>query len=156
MISFPISTVTGGTLGTNQVQASPMVVRYPDTAYQTHGNYGVDYDLTLPLFNESTTNLVVGVSFQTPLKDWNHASSLQFFSNPPDQIFFRGTIEFSWTDEQSKPQHKLVHLVEKRGEAVQPLLELPLSPGELKNVRVRFFYPADCTPPQVLTITTKT
>lgn len=156
MVSFPISTVTGGTLGTNQVQAAPMVMRYSDTAYEAHGNYGVDYDLTLPLFNGSDADLAVGVSFQTPLKDWNTKSSLQFFSDPPDHVFFRGTIEFAWTDEHAKSQRKLVHLVEKRGEAVQPLIELQLKPGELKDVRVRFLYPADCTPPQVLTITTRT
>jgi Protein of unknown function (DUF3370) len=48
-LSYGISTLRGGRLGTQQSQAAQLMVRYPDTAYESHGNYAVWYDLTLPL-----------------------------------------------------------------------------------------------------------
>ena len=154
VVSYPINTVAAGTLGTNQIQAAPMLVRYPDTAYLSNGNYGVLYDLTLPIYNNSSEEATIGVSFQTPLKDWNKTDSLQFYTQPPQQVFFRGTLSFDWTDEQNKEHKKLIHLVEKKGQSVHPLIELLMKPHSTQDVRLKFLYPADCTPPHVLTITT--
>ena len=153
VISFPISTVIGGTHGTRQVQAAPIMVRYPDTAYAAHGNYGVCYDLTVPLYNRSDSNIIAGIGLQTPLKDWNKSDSLQFFKTPPDKIFFRGTIKFDWFDENGKHHRKLVHIVQKQGQQAGPLVEIPLQSGKQINVQCSLIYPADCTPPQVLTVT---
>jgi Protein of unknown function (DUF3370) len=154
-ISFPISTVTGGTLGTNQVQAAHMLARYPDTAYRANGNYGVLYDLTLPIYNESETESKVELTFQTPLKDWNKADSLQFFEEPPEHIFFRGTVKFEWTDREQKHHEQFTHLVEKQGQSIEPLVSLVLKPHERQDVHFSFFYPPDCTPPQALTVNSK-
>ena len=156
MISFPINSVAGGTFGTNQIQAAPMTVRYHDTAYQSNGNYGVLYDLNIPLYNESNEPITVGLSFQSPIKDWNTKQSLQFFTHPPEQITFRGTVSFEWTDDMKKHHQQFTHLVEKRGQAVHPLIEFLINPNSLQDVRFKFLYPADCTPPHVLTITTVT
>ena len=49
--SYGLSTLPRGTFGTGQIQSAPMIERYPDTAYQSHGNYGVHYQLSLPLYN---------------------------------------------------------------------------------------------------------
>lgn len=57
--AYGLSTLVRGTLGSAQVQSAPMLVRYPDTAYQAHGNYAVHYDLSLPLHNP--TNQVQAV-----------------------------------------------------------------------------------------------
>lgn len=152
-ISFPISTIAGGTLGTHQVQAAPMLVRYPDTAYQAHGNYGVVYDLTALPYNDSDESRSVGITMQSPMKDWNNPSSLQFLDPPADHIFYRGTVKFEWIDERGKRRKKLVHLVEKQGQQVGPLIEMKLAPHEERQVRITFIYPADCTPPQVVTFT---
>ncbi len=154
-LSFPISTVVGGTHGTKQVQAAPMLVRYPDTAYAAHGNYGLLYDMTVPVFNASDRSMVAGVSIQTPLKDWNKSDSLQFFETPPDKIFFRGTVKFDWIDERGKHHKKLIHLVQKQGQQSPPLIETLVSPGQQVNVQCSLIYPADCTPPQVLTVSAK-
>jgi hypothetical protein len=108
----------------------------------------------LPIYNNSAEEATIGVSFQTPLKDWNKNDSLQFYTQPPQQVFFRGTLSFDWTDEQNKEHKKLVHLVEKKGQSVHPLIELLMKPHSTQDVRLKFLYPADCTPPQVLTITT--
>lgn len=155
LISFPFSTVIGGTHGTNQVQAAPMLVRYPDTAYASHGNYGLLYELTVPLHNAGNQDIFAGISLQTPLKDWNKSDSLQFFESPPNKIFFRGTVKFDWFSARGKHHTKLVHLVQKQGQREAPLIEIPLAVGEQVNVQVSLVYPADCTPPQVLTITAR-
>jgi Protein of unknown function (DUF3370) len=153
IVSYPISTIIGGTHGTKQVQAAPMLVRYSDTAYQAHGNYGLLYDLTLPLYNSGESDINAGLCLQTPLKDWNKADSLQFFEIPPDKIFFRGTIKFEWIDEKNKHHKKLIHLVQKQGQRSLPLIKIPLKPKQQVNLDCSLVYPADCTPPQVLTVT---
>jgi hypothetical protein len=150
--SFPISTVTGGTLGTNQIQAAHMLARYPDTAYRANGNYGVLYELTLPIYNESETESKIAITFQTPLKDWNKSDSLQFFKEPPEHVFFRGSVKFEWTDRDKKHHEQFTHLVEKQGQNIEPLVSLLLKPHEQQDVHFSFFYPPDCTPPQVLTV----
>lgn len=67
--SYGVSTLDRGTLGTQQIQSAPMLVRYPDTAYRAHGNYGVQYSLTLPLYNNTQNQQTVTVSMQTPIKE---------------------------------------------------------------------------------------
>lgn len=67
--SYGISTLNGGTLGTNQVQSAPMLVRYPDTAYKSHGNYGLQYHLTFPLVNPTSEPQTITLALQTPLKE---------------------------------------------------------------------------------------
>ena len=44
------------------------------------------------------------------------------------------------------------HLVLRQGQQGPALGQLRLKPGEEKQVRVRLVYPADATPPQVLTV----
>ncbi|MCH1603720.1 MAG: DUF3370 domain-containing protein, partial [Synechococcus sp. MOX_bin13] len=44
------------------------------------------------------------------------------------------------------------HLVLRQGQQGPSLGQVMLKPGEQKQVRVRLVYPADATPPQVLTV----
>ena len=44
------------------------------------------------------------------------------------------------------------HLVLRQGQQGPSLGQLMLQPGEEKLVRIRLVYPADATPPQVLTV----
>ena len=44
------------------------------------------------------------------------------------------------------------HLVLRQGQQGPSLGQLMLMPGESKQVRVRLIYPADATPPQVITV----
>lgn len=153
--SYGLSTLNRGTLGTGQVQSAPMIVRYPDTAYQAHGNYGIQYSLSLPLYNNTGQLQTVSVSIQTPLKE-NYLSKggLRFFNPPAAQVFFRGTVRLRYNDEQNLPQTQYVHLVQKRGQIGEPLVILRMKPGDRQLVQVDFLYPPDATPPQVLTIQT--
>lgn len=154
-ISYAISTLDNGTLGTKQIQSAPMLVRYPDTAYRAHGNYGIIYNLILPLYNTTAQTQQVGLMLQTPLKE-NQLSrgGLRFLNPPAKQIFFRGTLRFDYKDDKGLEQIRYFHLVQHRGQQGQPLITLTLPPSTQRSVEVSFLYPPDATPPQVLTIKT--
>jgi len=153
--SYGLSTLVAGRLGTEQVQTAPMLVRYPDTAYQAHGNYGIQYSLFLPLFNPTDTAQTVAISLQTPIKeDTLSENGLRFFQPLPAQTFFRGTVQLRFVDDAGRPQNRYVHLVQRRGDISEPLAVLTLQPGDRRSVSFDFLYPPDSTPPQVLTIRT--
>ncbi|GAB4376825.1 MAG: DUF3370 domain-containing protein [Elainellaceae cyanobacterium] len=154
--SYGLSTLVAGRLGTEQVQAAPLLVRYPDTAYQAHGNYGVQYDLTLPLYNPSDQTRTVLIKLQTPIKeDMLAENGLRFFNPLPTQTFFRGTVRIRYTNDQGLPQTRYFHLVQRRGQQGAPLATLNLPAGDRRLVEFSFLYPPDSTPPQVLTIETQ-
>lgn len=152
--SYPISTVPRGTFGTRQVQSAPLLVRYSDTAYLAHGNYGVSYSLTLPLSNKTKQTQTVILKLQTPLKQDNRTNELRFLDPPDPQVFFRGTVQISYKDDSGTLQTRYIHLVQRRGQQGEPLLELKMPPGDRRLVKVDFLYPPDSTPPQVLTVRT--
>jgi hypothetical protein len=153
--SYPISSLDGGTLGTNRVQSAPIVVRYPDTAYKAHGNYGVQYSLTLPLQNPTDANRTVTVALQTPIKQDKIDGGLRFFDPLPKPVFFRGTVKIAYESDDNQQQERYFHLVQRRGQRGEPLVTLNLKPQEKREVKVDLLYPPDSTPPQVLTIATK-
>lgn len=153
--SYGISTVRAGTLGTNQVQAATLLTRYPDTAYEAHGNYGVHYDLKLPLFNPTNQPQTVTVSLETPMKEERLSQGGLMFRQPSwDFPYFRGTVRLRYQDDLAQNLTRYVHLWQRRGQVVEPLVSITLQPQETRQVRVDFRYPPDSTPPQVLTVKT--
>ena len=152
--SYGLSLLQYGTMGTGQVQTAPIKVRYPDTAYSAHGNYGVQYNLTLPLHNSTKDPQTVILSFQNPIKYDKPVGGLQFFEPLPDDVFFRGSVRARFRDDQGLSQTRYVHLVMRRGERGKPLVTLKMPPNDRRVVQFDFLYPADATPPQVLTVTT--
>jgi hypothetical protein len=152
--SYVISTVDHNTFGTGQIQSAPMLVRYPDTAYRAHGNYGVRYNIALPLYNSTDATQTVSLKIQTPLQDEAATDNLRFHNPPDDQIFFRGTVQLRFTDDFGIPQTRYVHLVQRRGQEGESLLRLTLPRGDRRLVEVQLVYPPDATPPQVLTVQT--
>lgn len=153
-LSYGLSTLAGGTLGTQQIQSAPMLARYPDTAYAAHGNYGVRYSLTLPLQNSTKATQTVTISLETPIKQDFLQDGLRFFEPLPQQIFFRGTVQVRYQDDTGLLRTRYLHLVQKRGQQGEPLITLSMPPGDRRLVSVEFLYPPDATPPQVLTIKT--
>jgi hypothetical protein len=152
--SYAISTLPRGTFATGQVQSAPMIVRYPDTAYLANGNYGIQYNLTLPLQNTTNQPQRIAISLQTPLKQ-DFSRNQLLFMNPPDpKIFFRGTVRLRYNDDNNAPQNKFFHIVQRRGQKGDALATLTLKPGELRSVEVNLLYPPDATPPQLLTVKT--
>ncbi|MEM9215456.1 MAG: DUF3370 domain-containing protein [Cyanobacteria bacterium P01_F01_bin.150] len=153
-VSYALSTLDHNTFGTGQIQSAPMVTRYPDTAYRAHGNYGIHYNLSLPLHNDTDQSQKVAIKFETPIQDENQRDRLTFLNPPDDRIFFRGTILLRYLDSWNLPQARYFHLVQKRGQEGRPLITLTMPPGDRRLVKVEFLYPPDATPPQVLTVET--
>lgn len=152
-IAYGLSTLPQGTFGTGQIQSAPMLARYPDTAYRSHGNYAVQYSLTLPLHNASRAERSVTLTLQTPIKeDLPNAKGLKFFDPPPDRVFFRGTVRVRYDDDAGRPQTQYLHLAQRRGDPGEPLVTLAMPPNSKRLVQVDFLYPPDAVPPQVLTI----
>jgi hypothetical protein len=152
--SYVLGTLHLITLGTKQIQSAPMLVRYPDTAYFAHSNYGVEYNLTLPLKNATNQTQTVTVSVQTPLKDEGGTDRLLFLNPLTKQVFFRGTVRLRYNDDNGVEKTRYVHLVQRRGQPGEPLVTLKMPSGDKRLVQVDFLYPPDSTPPQVLTIST--
>nr|WP_322744413.1 MULTISPECIES: DUF3370 domain-containing protein [unclassified Coleofasciculus] len=152
--SYGLSTLAGGRFGTGQSQSAAMLVRYPDTAYFAHGNYGVQYSLTLPLVNPTNKTQTVTLALQTPLKQDQIQNGLRFFEPPAQQVFFRGTVRIRYNNDARLPQTRYVHLVQRRGQQGEPLVTLMMPPSDQRLVQVDFLYPPDATPPQVLTVRT--
>jgi len=153
-ISYVVSTVDYNTFGTEQIQSAPMLARYPDTAFRAHGNYGVHYQLRLPLYNNSNREQRVALSLQTPLQDETLKQGLRFLKNPTDRIFFRGTVRVRYETADGQQNTRYVHVVQRQGEEGDPILRLALPPNSRQEVVVELVYPPDATPPQVLTLET--
>jgi Protein of unknown function (DUF3370) len=153
--SYGISLLHRGRLGTGQNQTAKMEVRYPDTAYQAHGNYGIEYNLTLPLENQSDRDQTVTVALETPLKREDTQEGLRFLNPLPKNVFFRGTVRIRYGDDGGMAKTRYVHLVQRRGQMGEPLATLRMKPKERRLVQVDLIYPPDATPPQVLTVQTR-
>ncbi|MBE9205568.1 DUF3370 domain-containing protein [Nostoc sp. LEGE 06077] len=154
-ISYPLVTLRGGRLGTEQIQTAQMLVRYPDTAYEAHGNYGVEYNLSLPLNNNTKQPQKVTVTLETPLKEDKLSQGGVRFRKPSlDFPFFRGTVRLRYFDDQGQQKTRYVHLWHRTGQVLEPLVQFVLPPASQRNVQVDVIYPPDSTPPQVLTVRT--
>ena len=153
-ISWPISSLERGDLKTGQVQTAELHVFDSGTAWAAHGNYGVEYDLTLPLRNEDSQQRTVAVTLESPEKNGSGNGQLVFKSNNSGPVMFRGPIEVTGLDgEQGRPSgRRRFHLVLRRGQQGPQLGLITLAPGEQRSVRIRLLYPADATPPQVLSL----
>ncbi|MEG4801522.1 DUF3370 domain-containing protein [Microcoleus sp. ARI1-B5] len=150
--SYALSTTDTGTFGTGQIQSAKMLARYPDTAYFAHGNYGIQYNLTFPLYNKSREPQAVSIRMQTPIKANTESAGLMFYEPPENRIFFRGTLRVMFNDDTGKTLTRYIHIVQRRGQQGEPLVNVNMKPGERRLVQVDFLYPPDATPPQVLTV----
>lgn len=153
--SYPLATIHQVTLGTQQVQSAKMLVRYPDTAYFAHANYGIEYHLILPLQNQTGQTQTIQVIFSSPLKNSEADEPNQtelLFLNGSDRIFFRGTVRVSYRDQVGEEHSRYFHLVQHQGHQGKPLVTLTMPPRTQSRVMVNFLYPPDATPPQVLTV----
>ncbi len=154
-LSYGLVTLRGGRLGTEQNQTAKMLVRYPDTAYEAHGNYGIEYKLTLPLQNSSNKTQAVSVTLETPLKeDRLSKGGLRFRKPSLDFPFFRGMVRVKYVDDGGKQLTRYVHLWHRTGQILEPLVKLNMPANSSRQVQVDLIYPPDSTPPHVLSVRT--
>jgi hypothetical protein len=153
-ISWPISALERGSLGSGQVQTAELKALYPGTAWAAHGNYGVEYDLSIPLRNDSKTPLQLQLALESPVKTDQPLGGLRFNATPARAVMFRGTVEVSGLDnEAGKPMGRRgFHLIQRAGQQAPALGTVSLAPGAQRQLQVRLIYPADATPPQVLSL----
>jgi hypothetical protein len=153
-ISWPIASLERGSLGTAQVQTAELKAFYPGTAWAAHGNYGVEYNLAIPLRNTSNKAVQLELAFESPLKSDQAQGGLRFNPEPGKSVMFRGTVEASGLDGEggSTTGRRSFHLVQRVGQQGPALGTVSLAPGASRNLRVRLIYPADATPPQVLSL----
>lgn len=154
-VSYAISTLRGGRLGTDQIQTAKMLVRYPDTAYESHGNYAVEYNINLPLYNSTNQQQTVTLTLETPLKEDKLSQGGLIFRNPSFNFpWFRGSVRLRYKDDRGQQVTRYVHLWQPMGQVLEPLVQLGMPPGDRRTLQIDFIYPPDSTPPQVLTIRT--
>jgi hypothetical protein len=131
-----------------------MLARYSDTAFLAHGNYGVHYQLKLPLYNASKENKRISLTIQTPVKQDLGVQGLRFLRALSGQIFFRGTVRVQYRDDANLRRVLFYHLHQRQGQQGEPLALLNLDKKEERLVELDYMYPPDATPPQVLTVQT--
>lgn len=153
-VSWPIAALERGSLGTGQVQTAELQRFYPGTAWAAHGNYGVEYDLLLPLLNDTGAPVALELALESPRKGDRPLGGLAFSAVPSRSVMFRGTVEVSGLDaENGRPAgRRWFHLVQRQGQQGPALGRVSLAPGQRRQLRVRLIYPADATPPQVLSL----
>jgi hypothetical protein len=155
--AFIVNALYNNTLGTKQNQSAFMEKRYDDTAYQAHANYGITYELSLPLYNDGEEAKEVSISFDSPIRIPENVEQkeLSFYVNPPQKINFRGDIKVEHEDENFELEEKYIHLVQRFGQKGKELITINLKPKEKKMVRLSYIYPADATPPHIITVASK-
>ncbi len=150
-VGWPISALAGGTMATAQVQTAPLVASYPATAWAAHGNYGVAYHLTLPLVNDTPEPVTLQLALESPQEREPQPGAVQLVEPSPNTpVRFRGPVAVQGLD--GPPGERVFHLVQRRGQPGPLLGTITLTPGEERTVVVRLVYPADATPPQVLSL----
>ena len=150
-LGWPVSALVGNTLSTGQVQTAPLQPFYPGTAWAAHGNYGVTYDLVVPLLNDTPEPVQLQLAFESPLGQEPGGETLRFRVPPAPQVSFRGVVAVAGLD-GSTTRWRRFHLVQRRGQLGPLLGNVSLNPGERRELRVRLIYPADATPPQLLSL----
>ena len=104
--------------------------------------------------NDGRSRKGVQVAFESPLKGDAAQGGLRFLPTPGPGVTFRGTVEVSGLDgPDGRPGgRRSFHVVLRSGQSGPGLGTVTLDPGARRDVRVRLIYPADATPPQVLTL----
>lgn len=155
--SFVLNTLYNNTLGTKQNQSASMEKRYDDTAYQAHSNYGITYDIDIPLYNNTENEKTVELSFDSPIRivENKEQKDLSFYEKAPEKINFRGEFKLKYKDDSGQEIEQFIHIVQRFGQKGESLLSLNLKAGEIRKINISYIYPADATPPHVLTISTK-
>ena len=150
-VGWPISALVGGTMATDQVQTAPLASFYPATAWAAHGNYGVEYHLTLPLLNDTPAPMTLQLALESPQEREPQAGVVRLVEPSPNTpVRFRGPVAVQGLD--GAPGERVFHLVQRRGQPGPLLGTVTMAPGEERTVVVRLVYPADATPPQVLSL----
>lgn len=149
-LAVPFATTYLARLGTGQNQSASLQRRYPDTAFQAHGNFGVTYVLRVRLVNPDLTARTYALGLAHAIAA--ASASATFLEPPGPQITFRGPVRLDWAEAGGGARTTWAHVVLRRGELPPPFEAMTLPPRTDRTVTVTMVYPADATPPQLLVI----
>lgn len=141
---YPVSALVKGTFGTGEIQSAPLLRRYSDTAYSSHGNYCVDYKIKMKVTNSDYIKRKMYVRLDCPLK--TDLNEIKYAPTPEKATFFRGAIKAS-----SAGYQHFYHFVLHKGENLEPFDAFEIEPGQTREIAIELLYPPDATPPQALT-----
>ncbi|HEY9720800.1 MAG TPA: DUF3370 family protein, partial [Oscillatoriaceae cyanobacterium] len=104
-IGFPLASVYLNRFGTQQNQAPNLIRRYPGTAVQAQGDYGVRYNLTLPLVNPSDTSRTYTLTLSRPTGVRGTGAAQEVLYQVPSStaVMFRGPVSLAWQDANGAP-----------------------------------------------------
>lgn len=153
-VGVPIAALYLNRLGTGQNQSAPMKSRYADTAYQAHGNYGVAYELEAVLTNpdQAPRTYTLGLSHPARVVGDKPARAAVYLDPPGKPVMFRGPVRVRLKEAGAAAVDHYTHLVIRHGEEPPPFETITVPPGRSLDVALSMYYPADATPPQLLTI----
>ena len=156
-LGVPVASLYLNRLGTGQNQSAAMRSRYADTAYQAHGNYGVRYELAVELRNPDAASRSYDLALSHPARVVGDkpATAAVFMDPPGKPVMFRGPVQVRYHADDAAPVNRFVHLVVRHGEELPPFETVVVPPKGKRKVWVTLYYPADATPPQLLTIARK-
>jgi hypothetical protein len=108
----------------------------------------------MPLRNSSQRPEQLQLALESPIKGDLNQGGLRFYNQPAKAVMFRGTVEVSGLDGEGgrASGRQAFHLVLRAGQQGPRLGLISLPPGHSRELRVRLIYPADATPPQVLSL----
>lgn len=152
-LGYPVSSLARGTFGTKKIQAAPLLRRYFDSAFASHGNYCLSYKMHFKCQNSDSRVRSVSLRLACPVKEDKAGQKEVTFLNPADKaVWYRGTVRVGITGEDNQKVDRYFHLVLHKGEKPEPMLSFEIDPYAHKEVEVDLFYPPDATPPQLLMI----
>ncbi|MEZ0368209.1 MAG: DUF3370 domain-containing protein [Candidatus Sericytochromatia bacterium] len=154
-IGYPIATTYIKRFGTGQNQSGKMPRRYPDTPPENHGNYAVDYELEIPLHNDTKEFQSYSLALSQPLNPnlpADKPAEMVYMFPPNAAVMFRGSVRLRWVDEYKQLQDRLSHLVLRNGQEGSAFELITVPPRTHYDLKLSLVYPPDSTPPHLLTI----
>lgn len=153
-VAYPIASTYLKRFGTQQNQSGLLMRRYGDSAHQNHGNYGVRYNLDIPLHNDTPQFASYALGLSQPAAMNGSAQNAEFlYLYPPNKpIVYRGSVSLKWRDEYNQVQRVTRHLTMRHGEDLTPISTVTVPPGTHYDLKLSLYYPPDATPPQLLTL----
>jgi hypothetical protein len=153
-IAYVINSLFRNTYGTKQNQSANILKRYENTSYQSYGNYGIEYEIEIPLYNHFNEYQLISINFSSPIRfiPDEEKDFIEFYRYPENKINFRGDIKIEYENFLKNKVTKYIHLVQRFGEEGLPIASFLIAPNEKRNLKINFIYPADCTPPHTLII----
>lgn len=152
-VGYPLATTYVKRFGTGQNQSGAMLRRYADSPPENHGNYGLHYVLELPFVNPDPRPRRYALRLSEPLNPNAAAGTpLKYAEALIPVAMFRGTLRWSYTDQAGQLQQGFSHLNLHNGERPEPFAELEVPALGQRLLKLELIYPADATPPQLLSI----